>query len=93
MNYELMLQSEAIVDIQKAFEWYEHRTAGLGFEFIEEIEEGFERVSKHPHHYSAINRKYRKLRINRFPYLIVFEIEENKVVVNSVRHISQEPKR
>ena len=92
MSYELVLQSEAIIDIQKAFEWYENRAAGLGYEFIGEIEEGFERLSKNPQHYSAINQKYRKHRINRFPYLIVFEIEEKKVVINSVRHISQEPK-
>jgi plasmid stabilization system protein ParE len=93
MSYELVLQSEAIIEIQKAFEWYEHRTTGLGYEFIGELEDGFERLSKHPHHYSAINRKYRKLRIKRFPYLIVFEIEEDKVVINSVKHIGQEPKR
>lgn len=93
MNYELVLQSEAIIDIQKAFEWYEHRTSGLGYEFIGEMEDGFERLSKNPQHYSAINRKYRKLRIKRFPYLIVFEIEESKVIINAVRHVSQEPRR
>ena len=91
MNYQVALQSEAIVDIQTAFDWYEQQRTELGYEFIEEMEEALERLSKHPQHYSASNQKYRKLRIKRFPYLIIFEIEDIKVIVIAVRRISQEP--
>jgi toxin ParE1/3/4 len=90
MSYELVVQSEAVVEMQKAFEWYEQQRAGLGYEFIEEIEEGFEKLARHPLHYSATNQKYRKLRIKRFPYLIIFEIEDIKVIVNAVRRVSQQ---
>ncbi len=34
MSYELVLQSEAVIEMQKAFEWYEHQRSGLGYEFI-----------------------------------------------------------
>lgn len=93
MNYEVVLQSDAIIDIQDAFDWYENQRSGLGYELIEEIEEGLERLSRNPQHYSATSEKYRKLRIKRFPYLIIFEIEEIKVIINAVRRVSQEPKR
>lgn len=93
MNYEIVLQSEAVDDVQAVFDWYEIQRSGLGYEFIGEIEDGLERLSRHPQHYSATSQKYRKLRIKRFPYLIVFEIEGLKVIINSVRRISQEPKR
>jgi len=93
MIYEIVLQSEAIEDIQIVFDWYERQRSGLGYEFISEIEEGLERLSRHPQHYSATTQKYRKLRIKRFPYLIIFEIEDLKVIINSVKRISQEPKR
>ena len=92
MSYELVIQSEAVIDIQKVFEWYEERRAGLGYEFIEEIEEGLGRLSRNPQHYTAINQKYRRVVIRRFPYLIVYEIEDNKVIVNSIRRASQKPK-
>jgi toxin ParE1/3/4 len=93
MSYGLVVQSEAVSDIQKAFEWYEEQRAGLGFELIEEIEEGYERLCKHPQHYTAINQKYRRLRIKRFPYLIVYEIEDDdKVIINAVKRSSQEPR-
>lgn len=92
MNYTLVVQSEAVIDIQEAFDWYEERQVGLGYEFIEELEEGFEKLCKHPQHYTAINQTYRRLRINRFPYLIIYEIEDTRLIVNTVRNTSQKPK-
>ena len=92
MKYEIVVQSEAIIEIQEAFEWYEHKRVGLGYEMIEEVEESFERLSKNPHNYSVTNDKYRKVIISRFPYLIVFEIEASKVIVIALRHIRQNPK-
>lgn len=90
MIFEIVVQSEAILEMQKAFEWYESKAGGKGHEMIEEIEESYKRLSKHPYNYSATNKKYRKIGIKRFPYLIVFEIEEAKVIVVAYRHIRQE---
>jgi len=92
MNFEIVVQSEATIEMQKAFEWYEDKQPGKGYEMIEEIEESYERLSKHPYNYSATNKKYRKIGIKRFPYLIVFEIEEAKVIIVAYRHIRQEPR-
>lgn len=92
MSYNLVLQSEAVIDIQEAFEWYEKQQEGLGFDFIDEIESGYLKISKHPLHYTAINARFRRLKINRFPYLIIYEIENNTVIINSVRHIHRKPK-
>lgn len=47
MNHNLQIQSRAIIDIQEAFEWYEKQKDGLGFEFIEEVENGYENICKH----------------------------------------------
>ena len=41
MIYALNVQSEAVIDIQTAFEWYELQKGGLGYKFIEEVENGF----------------------------------------------------
>jgi len=53
MSYQVVLQSEAIVDIQAAFDWYEEQRPGLGYELIEEIEDALKRLSKHPQHYAS----------------------------------------
>ncbi|NML23709.1 type II toxin-antitoxin system RelE/ParE family toxin [Pseudoflavitalea sp. G-6-1-2] len=87
--HKLVLQSEAVNDMQEAFEWYEQQKEGLGFDFIDEVENSFEKIKKHPHYYTAINARYRRLKVNRFPYLVVFETEAETVIVNSVFHTSR----
>ena len=44
MNFELRVQSEAILDMEEAFDWYEMQLPGLGSEFIAELEEGFNKL-------------------------------------------------
>ncbi|MDB5191169.1 MAG: hypothetical protein JWQ96_732 [Segetibacter sp.] len=92
MSYNLVLQEEAILDLQEAFEWYEKQRKGLGYELIEEIEIASEKLVKHPENYTYINHKYRRIRINRFPYVVVYELESDRVIINSVLHMKQKPK-
>lgn len=90
--YKLILQSEAVSDMQEAFEWYEEQKEGLGFEFIEEVETCFSQIRNHPQYYTSINERYRRLKVYRFPYLIIYETEEEAVVINSVWNTSRKPK-
>lgn len=55
MSYRLVIQVEATVDIQEAFEWYEKQNPGLGYRLLNEIEIGFSKLSEHPQNYTAIN--------------------------------------
>ncbi len=89
MSFNLVLQSEAVIDIQEAFEWYEGQKPELGLEFITEIKEGFEKICNHPLYYSAINNRFRRLKINRFPYLIVYELDELSVLIVAIKHTSK----
>ncbi len=92
MSYEVVVQLEAVLDTQEAFKWYEKKREGLGYVLIEEIEKCYKMLSKHPYHYSYINKKFRRIKVNRFPYLIIFKIDGNDVIVNSVRHAKRKPK-
>lgn len=92
MSYNLVIQSEAIVDIQNAFEWYEEQKPGLGYELIEEIEICYQKLCKHPENYTFINERYRRIQTKRFPYLIIYKIERDNVIINSVFHARRKPR-
>jgi toxin ParE1/3/4 len=92
MSYNLVIQTEALLDIQEAFEWYEKKREGLGYLLIEEIEICYRNLSDHPYHYSYINKQYRRIKVNRFPYLIIYEIESDEIIINSVRHAKRKSK-
>ena len=92
MNYTVLIQSEAVNDTREAFDWYEAQQPGLGYEYLEEVENGYEKLSNQPLHYSFINERFRKLKVARFPYVIIYEIEDNRVIIVSVWHTSIKPK-
>ena len=80
------------MDMQEAFEWYEVQQVSLGYEFIGEVEECYKKICDHPLNYSPVNERFRRLKINRFPYLIIYEIEGGTIFINAVRHTSKKPK-
>ena len=91
MSFSLVVQYEAILDIQEAFIWYEQKKQGLGFSFIEEIESGYQKITTQPLHYLVVNQRFRRLKVSRFPYLIIYEIEGDTIIVNSVRYTGRKP--
>ena len=92
MKYKIVIQEEAIEDIRAAFIWYEEQRANLGFELLAAIEDCYEKISLHPNYYGYINEYYRRIKTNRFPYFVIYETEDDKVVINSVRHTKQKSK-
>lgn len=91
MDYHIVVQIEAILEIREAFEWYEEKKDGLGFELLEEIEICYNSLIINPQRYSFINPAYRRIKTDRFPYLLIYEIEDSVIIINSVRHINREP--
>jgi len=91
MAYDLFIQDEAVYEIEDAFDWYEEQKPGLGYELIEEIKSCYKKIQNDPDHYSYTRTLYRRIQTKRFPYIIIYEIEENVIIVNSVRHIKRKP--
>ena len=86
MTYNILLQEEAVQEIQEAFEWYENKKVGLGYDLLATIEICFEQLLHKPNHFTYINERFRRIKTTRFPYLIVYEVEGNNVFVIGVRH-------
>jgi hypothetical protein len=78
--------------MQEAFEWYEVQQAALGYEFISEVEEAYKKICSHPLNYGSVSERFRRLKISRFPYLIIYEIEGSTIFINAVRHTHKKPK-
>jgi plasmid stabilization system protein ParE len=87
MGFSIEIQIEALRDLRDAFDWYEQQREGLGYEFLAEIETCYQKLVVNPEHYSYFNENFRRVKANRFPYLLIYEIEDSRVIVNSVRHI------
>lgn len=91
MNYYILLEPKALIEIQEAFNWYEEQKDSLGYELIIELEACYKLLIDNPERFSYINSTYRRIKTHKFPYILVYEIEGNTIIINSVRHIKQKP--
>jgi plasmid stabilization system protein ParE len=91
MKFEIEIKQEAREDIADIFLWYEKHQAHLGYLFLDKFEERISFIQKDPQVYSKKYKEFRQALISKFPYLIIFEILENKVIVYAVIHGKRKP--
>lgn len=84
MRYNLIIKEEADWEISDAYWHYEMVQSGLGEKFLLKLEEYFIRIYENPEHYQVKKDNFREAYLRRFPYLIIYEIENQSVIVYSV---------
>ena len=93
MNYLLEIKGEANQDIIEAYEYYESKSIGLGERFLEQIEIFLKLITQNPHLFPSKKSPFREAFILDFPYLIIYEISGNTVVVYAIFNTSQNPSK
>jgi hypothetical protein len=78
---------------KEAYDWYNEQQAGLGDVFLNELENGYDKLESWPDAYQKIKNNYRHLVLHTFPYVIVFTIIKTDVIVYAVFHTSRNPSK
>ncbi|MES2427427.1 MAG: type II toxin-antitoxin system RelE/ParE family toxin [Bacteroidota bacterium] len=91
--YQLVIRPRATNMAEKAYNWYEEQQPGLGKLFIAELIGCYDKLETWPAAYTIINRNYRQIILKTFPYVVVFEIIKQDVVVYAVFHTSRDPQK
>lgn len=92
--YQLQVLRKAREDMQKAANWYDKQQPGIGGRFLFEAVNTFRLIEADPLHYQErFSKKFRYAKVHGFPFVVVFKIKKQLVVVNSVFHTSRNPKR
>ena len=88
MNYRLNACPEVSTDILEAAEWYERQQAGLGADFVREVQQNIQSLRVNPLLYRLRHTTYRVrwVLLRRFPYRIVFVVEHNTITVLAITH-------
>ena len=90
-----ILLPEATADVASAYLWYEEQSPGLGSEFLRCVETALLAIQRNPLIYPTVHESYRRLLVRRFPFAIFFEFvpNQNRCVVYSVFHCSEDPEK
>ena len=75
----------------QAAQFYEERRPGLGFRFIRAVEDISKEIGRLPDAGSPLGQKDRKRAVPRFPYNVVYRIEQERVLVLAIMHQRRKP--
>jgi len=80
-------------DLEQAFDYYQAQRQGLGVEMLQEFRRAVDQILEHPSAWQPMDEIYRRCRLHRFPYGVVYRIDEKaqQIVIVSVMHLSRRP--
>ncbi|WP_343522703.1 type II toxin-antitoxin system RelE/ParE family toxin [Pedobacter sp.] len=90
--YTIQIKPAALLMAKEAYDWYEEQKPGLGDLFLAELGRCYLKLEKNPLHYQKLKRNYRHLVLNKFPYVLIFELIGDKIVVFAIFHTARNPK-
>jgi plasmid stabilization system protein ParE len=81
----------AILEVEAAANFYEVNRPELGREFLDEVDETIQRIIQNPRAWKVLEGQIRRCRLRRFPYGIVYTIEDELILIVSVMHLHRRP--
>ncbi len=91
MTQPVIFRQQARLEFDEAADWYEQERAGLGPQFLSEIEGLLKQIATHPQQFPMLYRDVRKAVAKRFPYCVYFRERKQRIVVLAVFHSSRNP--
>jgi len=89
MNYRFHPEVEA--EFIEAIAYYEDKEQGLGLDFAFEAHSTIEQVLAFPNAWPFVEDDVRRCLVRRFPYGILYSIEEAGIYVLAVMHLHRNP--
>ena len=93
MIERIIYTPEAEDDVAESYAWYEDHEPGLGEDFLRCVEACVLSIQRHPQLYPIAVEEFRRALVRRFPYEIFYEPSEDRIVIYSVFHCSQDPQK
>lgn len=92
MNYQVEFSEEASSEIVEAYSWYEERSEGLGERFFTELDNVIALLKINPWMFPAVYKDFHQAPLQVFPYVIVYMIQKEDVLIQAVFHAKRNPK-
>ncbi len=88
---ELAFTALARDELAEAKRFYNQLQQGLGDQFQREAELAAKRILEHPLAWQFEHDPFRRFLLNRFPYKMLYVIENNRILVIAVSHQHRQP--
>jgi hypothetical protein len=89
--FQLVLAVDAINDIDKAVEYYNNLSDGLGFEFANTIDQYFTKIKQVPTASAVRFDQVRVKPVDTFPFVIHYTVTDLQIIILRVFNTNQMP--
>jgi len=79
-------------EVDAAVAWYNEREEDLGRDFLDELDRVVRRIKSFPQASSEIEPGIRRCLLARFPYGLIYGIDEDLIIVIAVSHLHRQPR-
>lgn len=87
----LYFHPEAEHELRQSSGYYESKARGLGEEFLDEVEKTLDLIKAYPNLGFPLARSVRRMLIQRFPYGLVYSVQDKRIVVYALMHLHLKP--
>jgi hypothetical protein len=88
---EVIYASGVLEEVSESANYYEEEVEGLGKAFLNKVQDAVEEVKSEPLMYRIIQGDYRRHLLTRFPFAIIYRIENQKIYILAVMHLKRNP--
>jgi hypothetical protein len=94
MNYKLKIDPVARLDMLESTIWYNKQQTGLGRRYYNSVQQTLKTIKSNPYLFQFFYKELRMATVNKFPFIVLFLIDENKkqVAIAAVLHTSRNSK-
>lgn len=85
--FELRVHPDAIIEALEASRWYQNQNPLIADKFELEIEKAFVALLESPQRWPRILGGHRRIRLRRFPYMIVYYVRHTEILVVAIAHM------
>jgi toxin ParE2 len=79
-------------EIDEAVVWFNEQVDGKGMDFLDELDRVVRLVKSYPFISTEIERDIRRCLFARFPYSLIYGVEQQAIVVIAVAHSRRTPR-
>ncbi len=88
---KIRILNVARLELDDAIAYYNNERPGLGYEFSSEFKNTILRVVDFPEAWPRISSRLRRCLFNRFPYALLYQVDEIKIQIVAVMHMRRNP--
>ncbi len=88
---KIIFLEPALQEMNEAAEFYEKQVRGLGQHFLDEIEHVQNKLMELPQLGRLINSNIRRILLNTFPFGLLYQINEDQIIIVAVMHLKRRP--